>query len=326
MLNLTEAEFDNGISGTDASIRTYSNYSEAWCLWTDNDATPHEVQSRLPKFSELRPSLHGEFAPVKQHVLRGCMTLKLMQSISVDANPDLALTSALWLPVQAYYAVHGFGMALLAAKDGASNLPRTHGAFMRAAGQSIAVNLLPSPFSAALREGYQGFQYLQPKLVNIGDNREYIGSGFNLQSLNATTRDAHLAQCLDTTRRRLIDEKMVKERTKVRKKGNRHGVLRRERQIEIAQGVAPTTVLDYLYRTRMKSNYEDPTMFSEQSDAAAGLLTLVRNTQRLTTMLCGFMIEALWQAIDESDKNRLLEMRAFEQVRPELTSAIGGIF
>ena len=320
-----DARFDTELSGTYASIRTYSNYAEAWCLWSDEDATPSEAQARLSVFSTLRPSSRGDFELVRQHLLRGCMTLKLMHSISVEENPDFAITSALWLPVQAYYAVHGFGMAFMAAKNGASNLPRTHGAFMRTAWPSFVRDLLPSPFSAAFQDGYQGFHCLRPELVNIGDDREYIGSGFNLQGLNATTRDAHIAQCLDTTRRRLIDEKVVKERAKVRKKGKRHGILRRERQIEIAQSVAPTTVLDYLYRARIKSNYEDTTMFSECPEDAAALLALVRNTQILTVMLCGFVTEALWQAIDESDKNRLVEIRVFEELRPNLSDSIGGI-
>lgn len=119
-----------GISPTYASIRTYSNYAEAWCLWNDLNSTPGEAQARLPVFLKLHPSVNGDLTTAKQHFLRGCMTLKLMQSISVDENPDLAMTSALWLPVQAYYAVHGFGMAFLAAKNGGSNLPGQHGSFM----------------------------------------------------------------------------------------------------------------------------------------------------------------------------------------------------
>ena len=317
--------FDAGISGTYASIRTYSNYAEAWCLWSDKDSTPSEAQARLPAFSTLRPFSRRDFESVRPHLLRGCMTLKLMHSISVDENPDLAITSALWLPVQAYYAVHGFGMAFLVAKNGANNLPLTHGAFMRTAGQSLVRDLLPSPFSAVLQDGYRGYQYLRPELVNVDDDRDYIGSGFNLQGLNATTRDAHIAQCLDTTRRRLIDEKLVKERAKARRKGKLRGILRRERQIEIARSVAPTTVLDYLYRARIKSNYEDPTMYSESPEDAAALLALVRNTQKLTVMLCAFVVAALRRTIDEPAQNQLVEMSVFKELQPDLSNSIDGM-
>lgn len=298
---------DSGISNARAAIRTYSNYSAAWCLWTDEHCTPADAQARLNAFSQLRPSPRCDRGAVRRHLLRGNLTLRLIQEISVGEKPDFAMTSALWLPVQTYYAVHGFGMAFLAAKDGAENLPQTHGAFMREAADRIVRDLLPSPFSALLRNGYKGYKHLQPDLVNICDDRVSIDSGLNLERPNQNTRDAHIGQCLDTTRRRLIDAKLEKERRRIRRPGKRYGILRKQKQIEIAQAVGPTTVFDYLYRARVKSNYEDPTMYHEGSDDADALLELVRNTQELAATLCAFLAAVLWQTIDKSAKNQLKE-------------------
>ena len=297
--------FDPGISETRAAIWTYSNYNAAWCLWTKKSRTPRETQSHLKAFSQLLPSPACDLGSVRQHLLRGNLTLRFIQAIPVVEKPDFAMTSALWLPVQTYYAVHGFGMAFLAAKYGVTSLPQTHGAFMRQASERIVRNLLPSPFSAVLGNGYTGYRHLGPQLINIRDDRRYIGSGHNLERPNGTTRDAHIAQCLDTTRRRLIDAKLDKERTRARKPGKRHGVLRRERQIEVARAVAPTTIFDYLYRARIKSNYEDPTMYHEGSDDGDAVLELVSKTQELAAMLCGFLVAILWQTIDQPAKNQL---------------------
>ena len=296
---------DSGISNSRAAISTYSNYSAAWCLWTEEHYTPSDAQSRLKAFSRLQSSSNCDLASVRQHLLRGNLTLKLIQDIPVDEKPDFAMTSALWLPVQTYYAVHGFGMAFLAAKFGTNNLPQTHAAFMREAAESIVRHLLPSPFSAVLQNGYKGYTHLQPVLINIRDDRMSIDSGLNLERPNGNTRDAHIAQCLDTTRRRLIDAKLEKERRKARKPGKSRGVLRKQKQIDIARNVAPTTVFDYLYRARLKSNYEDPTMYHEGSADADAVLELVRNTQKLAATLCAFLVAILWQAIDRSTKNQL---------------------
>ena len=149
---------DSGISNTRAAIRTYSNYSAAWCLWTEENYTPMEAQARLKAFSQLRPSSHCNQRAVRRHLLRGNLTLRLIQEIPVSERPDFAMTSALWLPVQTYYAVHGFGMAFLAAKSGADNLPQTHGAFMREAANRIVRDFLPSPFSAVTSEWLQRVQ------------------------------------------------------------------------------------------------------------------------------------------------------------------------
>ena len=297
--------WDDGISASKAAIKTYSNYNDAWCLRTQQSCSLGAEQSRLDAFQELKPSPRCDREAVKRHFKRGYLTLRLMQQVPVDEMPEFAMASALWLPVQAYYAVHGFGLALLDAKNGASNLPRTHGAFMRTAEQSFVRNLLPLPFSAVLQGGYRGYKYLQPELVNIDDGGYYIGSGFNLQGLNPETRNTHIAQCLDTTRRRLIDEKLANERTKTRRKGKRHGILGRERQIEIAQSMAPTTVFDYLYRVRIKSNYEDTTMYQQGSEHGKMLIELVKSTQELAKTLCALLANALWQSLDNSVQDEL---------------------
>ena len=47
-----------------------------------------------------------------------------------------------------------------------------------------------------------------------------------------------------------------------------------QQQVRIADSVGPTSVFDYLYRVRIKSNYEDTTMYQQGSEHAD---TLNRN-------------------------------------------------
>ena len=297
---------DSSISDTQAALRTYSTYTTAWCIWTQRESL-RAAQSQLPSFSRLRPSKESNVETVKRHLLRGWLTLALVRRVAAEEEPDFALTSALWLPVQTYYAVHGFGMACLAARRSPDQLPRTHGAFMRVAGNDLVRRLFPSPLSALLQDGYKGNKYLQPDLVNLDDDRRFIGPGTNLERPNGLTRDTHIAQCLDTTRRRLINEKLDEARKKARKPGKRHGVLRRPTQIAIAESVAPTTVLDYLYRTRLKSNYEDPTMYSLDQEDRDAVLELVAKTQELAAKLCALMAAILWRTTKKGDRDRIFE-------------------
>ena len=229
------------------------------------------------------------------------------------------MTSALWLPVQTYYAVHGFGIAFLAAKYGTNELPRSHRAFMNVIAERIVRGLLPAPFSAMLQGGYIDWPYLQPKVINISDELMHMRPGLNLAAPDEVTRETHILQCLDTTRRRLINDKLDQERRRAKKPEKRHGVLRKPRQIQIANSVAPTTVVDYLYRVRIKSNYEDPAMFYDGSDDAEALLGLVRNTRKLAAMLCGFLVALVWRTIDEPSKHQLSQEINID----ELLRAIG---
>ena len=297
---------DSGISDTQAALRSHSTYTTAWCIWTQTES-PRTAQSQLPSFSRLQPSQESDIETIQRHLLRGWLTLALIRRVAAEEEPDFALTSALWLPVQTYYAVHGFGMACLAARRAPHDLPRTHGAFMKVAGNDLVRRLFPSPLSAFLQDGHKGNKYLQPDLVNIQDDRQFIGPGTNLERPNNLTRDTHIAQCLNTTRRRLIGEKLDEVRKKAKKPGKKRAALRRPTQIAVAKSVAPTTVLDYLYRARIKSNYEDPTMYSLDQDDRDAVLELVENTQELAAKLCALMAAILWRTTKERDRNRVFE-------------------
>ena len=297
---------DSNISDTQAALRTYSNYTTAWCIWTQTES-PRTAQSQPPSFSRLQPSQQSDVETIKRHLLRGWLTLALIRRVPAEEEPDFALTSALWLPVQTYYAVHGFGMACLATRRAPHELPRTHGAFMKAAGNDLVRRLFPSPLSALLQDGHKGNKYLRPDLVNIQDDGRFIGLGTNLERPNNLTRDTHIAQCLDTTRRRLIDEKLAAARKRAKKPGKKRGVLRGPTQIAVAQSVAPTTVLDYLYRARLKSNYEDPAMYSLDQEDRDAVLELVEKTQELAAKLCALMTAILWQTTKKRDRDRIFE-------------------
>ena len=297
---------DYGVSDSRAAITTYSNYNDAWCLRRQRELSLGVEQSRLNAFQKLRPTQNFDREAVREHLRRGHLTLRLVQRIPVDEMPEFAMASALWLPVQAYYAVHGFGLAFLAATGDAASLPRTHGGFMKTAADRIVDGLFPRPFSAVLRGGYYGWKHLAADLTGIPDRRAEIRSGLNLGHPSEGTRDAHVAQCLDTTRRRLIEDKLEAARkTGARKSGKKTARLSSQRQVEIAESVGPTTVFDYLYRVRVKSNYEDTTMYQEGSDHADTLIALVIHTQKLTVTICALLAHALLQSIDKSVRGEL---------------------
>ena len=295
----------DGISESKAAIRTYSNYNAAWCLRTQQSCSLGGEQSRLDAFQKLKPSPHCDREVVKGHFQRGHLTLRLMQQIPVDEIPEFAMASALWLPVQAYYAVHGFGLALLATTINAASMPQTHGAFMKVAAERIVDRLLPQPFSAVLRRGYDRWKHLPGDLTGVPDSRADIRSGLNLEHPDEATREAHIAQCLDTTRRRLIEGKLEGARTKARKSGKKGVRLSSQQQVRIADSVGPTTVFDYLYRVRIKSNYEDTTMYQQDSEHADILIELVKSTQELAKTVCALLANVLWQSLDNSVRDEV---------------------
>ena len=297
--------WDDAITESKAAIKTYSNYNAAWCLRTQQSCSLGGEQSRLGTFQKLKSSPHCDLEAVKRHLQRGHLTLRLIQQIPADEMPEFAMASALWLPVQTYYAVHGFGLALLAATGSAGSLPRTHGAFMKVASKRIVDRLFPKPFSAVLRGGYDQWKHLPGELTGIPDRRVDIRPGLNLERADEATSEAHIAQCLDTTRRRLIEGKLQDVRTKAQKSGKRRARLSSQQQARIADSVGPTTVFDYLYRVRIKSNYEDTAMYQQGSEHADMLIELVKSTQELAKTVCALLANALWRSLDNSVRDEV---------------------
>ncbi len=293
------------ISEGRAAIKTYSNYNAAWCLPTQQRLELAAEQSRLEAFQNLKASPFYDRESVRGHLQRGALTLHLMRQVPVDEMPEFAMASALWLPVQAYYAAHGFGLALLAANGDAAGLPRSHGGFMKVAAERIVARLFPQPFSASLRGGYFRWRHLPGDLTGVPARWDDIRSGLNLELPDETTREVHIAQCLDTTRRRLLDDRLDRERTKLRKSRHSRARLSRQQQVQIADAISATTVFDYLYRVRIKSNYEDTTMYQQDSEQAGMLIELVRSTQELAEVVCALLVHALRQSVGNSVRGEI---------------------
>ena len=78
-----------------------------------------------------------------------------------------------------------------------------------------------------------------------------------------------------------------------------------QQQVRIADSVGPTTVFDYLYRVRIKSNYEDTTMYQQGSEHADMLIELVKSTQELAKTVCALLANALWHSLENSVRDEV---------------------
>ena len=286
-----------------AQIQTYSSYNEAWCLRKSSEESLALAQSRLDGFRNLQTRRVPCLGEVMSHLRRGFLTLELIRRIRISEMPDVAKASTLWLPVQAYYAAHGFGLAFLSTTSDSGQTVRTHADFLRVSSKRIVEHLLPQPFSAVLRGGFRGWKYMPEYLAGLPGHHVKIIPHLNVSTPTPRTRDSHVAQCLNTTRGRLIESRLKDARVRGRRKGKSKTRLNAARQRELAKTVNPTTVFDYLYRVRKKSNYEDVAMFQERPNGEMWLLDLARSLQELAIAICSLLFNALWRVLDDSGRS-----------------------
>ena len=283
-----------------AQIQTYSTYNEAWCLRKPTEEPFAIAQSRLRGFRELQPCNAPHLGDIVTHLRRGVLTLGFIRQIRISEMPDVAIASTLWLPVQAYYAAHGFGLAFLSATSETGRTPQNHADFLRDSSTKIVECLFPQPFSAVLRGGYRNWPHLPDRMNGLPVEKVRIVPHLNVSAPTPSTRDSHVAQCLNTTRKKLIEHRLQRARNRGRQPGKSRARLISARQRELAKTVNPTTVLDYLYRVRKKSNYEDVAMFQESPNGEEWLLNLARSLQELAIAVCSLIFCALWKVLGNS--------------------------
>jgi hypothetical protein len=250
-------------------LRTYYGYAESFVTAarqaynTDDDATLIRrllhSQKQLPRYKKTRgggeivPALQSEF----RHALaRSLFTIEAMRRLPVDSEAGLVHGANLWLPVQAYYSVHGAGQACLISLSGTA--PRDHRGF-RAAFADIAPFLFPWPLSIICTGGpeKEKFELGGGATIDIG---EVIGTS-NLSSISGANAEVLIAKCLTTSRRRALEDIYEEKRRRERKPSRSRRNLNRQEKEKTCADLHGTTVADFLYRMRIRSNYDDPSMY-----------------------------------------------------------------
>lgn len=201
-----------------------------------------EIRSR-PGFSKLAARrFSGSNDDLRSHLLNAWNSE--MALYLVDADDDRVLIQNQWTNVYAYYATARMGLGWLLVRDSAT--PTTHRRMLEAlAAQTTGSQIFPTPWSLGCRgltgPQHHGFTAAPGDVSNL--------------SLAADPYDM-VWKLLRTTRRKEI--------------GRRIEALKAERGLGRApngeslrqdQRLHCTTVFDFLWRSRTRANYGDPSIF-----------------------------------------------------------------
>jgi hypothetical protein len=240
-------------SDTDEA-RTFTTYAGYWSalgqhIEEEYGAYPYprlllELESRGLSRLASKPASCDE-KPLRELLLNAWSSELALHSVNLDDAKRLWLENQ-WAQVKAYYAASRVAGAWLLARDG--NVPDNHSGLLRAiAAQVSGTRLYPAPWSlccSALRPApaYRGFP-CEPS------------TGFSNLAANVNRHD-RTAMMLRTTRERDVERQVdvVKRQRRTRRSPN--GEYARQ-----DASLAPTTVFDFAWRMRTRSNYGDPAMF-----------------------------------------------------------------
>ncbi|TAN42556.1 MAG: hypothetical protein EPN22_12370 [Nitrospirae bacterium] len=282
------------------ALQTYYGYVRAWreriARENDNgDLTQAALQ--IPNVAKLQGGLSPSQKLIASYS-RGKLTLKAMATFPINDNKHLASTANLWLPVQAYYALHGAGLAAMLSLG--HNEPKDHRAF-RAALSELAARFLPPPLNIQCTGGPQSLDY---RFTVLNATPQAIIDYNSLSNpIYSGNLDCAIGKCLSTTRHRFLEEMFDKARhCNISDKRKRRNIPQAEKQT-ISKKLHATTLIDFLYRMRVRSNYDDPDIYlyahSQVDDAARHYADLLFLTQAAFSALSVILLKKLGKSTFE---------------------------
>ncbi len=253
-LQFSELDFYSLLDADSDEARTFTTYLGYWVCLAELVQTRYGQDPAAALLTELqgrrafrRLSSQGKPADpraVRALLLNGWTSELRLHLIDLEDTKRLSVANH-GAPVDAYYASSRHATAWLALRDGAA--PTTHRGLLNAmSAQVIGSTLLPPPWDLSC-------QALKPSPVYSGFTA-LPGPCSNLAA--AADPDARAGMLLRTTRDRGVKKKV--EEFKHGHKLNRAPNGEAQRQ---DAKLAATTIFDFAWRMRARSNYGDPAMF-----------------------------------------------------------------
>lgn len=228
----------NYVSGIAECIRDEFGYDFAAAVAT-------AMQTRITK--NLAQSIVALSDGEKNALVRGWSTEALLRQPLNESS--LLQPSVHWAPVQAYYAVHGTSSAWIGA---GANTTLTHANHLR----SISSHLAPSkslPASIRIHAVSES-----PAIVRGAPSGQLTLGPASGTLIAPDKNSCHevAARGLIFARRRHLEELRVDWLRKNKRKKLPAGKYR-----DLDAGLQPTTIYDFLYRLRLRANYDDAEPF-----------------------------------------------------------------
>lgn len=272
-------------TGESLSLITYYNYIRAWNIayekrYGSGNSSINLFNERICKLAKCSPNKNVFTTSFdEKDYARGLLTFILMRNLPVDTYPILTFSANLWLPVQSYYAIYGVGLALL--KTLLQDPPKNNRGFRSSFNDVVLRNLFPYPFNGLCEGGPEQADF---SFRNLETSATSVKAQRNIANPVEDTIDDFIGKSLSTTRERNLGERVKIQQGKEVRPGRTRRNLRREDKVKICNKEIGTSLFDFIYRMRLRSNYHDPMMYLSANDKSSAL-SHYKDLLRLTEVL-----------------------------------------
>ena len=296
-----------------ATFRTHANYLHAFATLIRDGPTddiPSTLANLARRLSAVIPT--GAAEAFDEAVLESCLSrawgteLLLAMGRRLASEDELLRLTNSWGAVQAYYVAYSVTQALIVA-DGRAR-PEQHPATQRQAVDLwVMRGYTAAPWSFAMAAPANTHAAADGSINGPGrplreiHNWSACGSStcwdIAANALRSTRQDAVIRALVNARTRKLDDRRKAWRRDdaarvhagrKPRKEPQWPGQakLTREESGSVQDGVRPYTILDYLFRLRVKANYEDATVFTEGPEDERATTRVAYDLELIASATC----------------------------------------
>jgi len=214
----------------------------------------NEIINNAYLLNKLKKAAHFQNVVVTQWLKNSWNTESvLFQNIKIIENTNQSFFIQ-WAFPQAYYAVFG---SVLALYKSIGLTESTHSAVLKKYSKLMIENKLPESISFCCTGIIDEFEYHN---INLTD-RNF--SSLDLNLLDEETVDHQICQFLRATRRMRLKEK-APQMNFITRTGEKRKKLNREHWLKVSKNIGPTNLIDFLYRKRIKGNYQDIDIYNSE--------------------------------------------------------------
>lgn len=284
-------------------FRTYLQYTCGLSAFL-SASTPDALFSEVVASDAFRDMQGGRCQQPDRlsQILRNAWMTEVLTRLAT-VSPQYASYANLWLPVQAYYSAY-LGLRALFLACG-RQVPNDHANTLRTIARDIERR--PGLFAFPWRTICTG----NPNSNQVEYHNLPAGVVIGMASSLANHHNVEFADSygmlLRTTRKRLVDaccEKWKKDNCRQRIPGSE--------RIRIAANLAPTSLFDFLYRMRLRSNYSDADSFlltlhleNDAQELSSAIVNIVwHNAFMIELLICRYLGKnAFTRIVDEFRKH-----------------------
>ena len=215
--------------------------------------------SNRPRFKIIKRSSVSEVANLKKFLCNGWTTESLLKKNASSFEGEALNHSLVWAFPQAYYSVYAMTLAYFDVSGFTNN--KSHFSIIKKFGDELGHGHYPESISFYASGGIER----KRKFKNC--QKKTLPSSLHQDNSNPAVVDSLIASLLDSTRKYDLKERLKAQPHKT-KKGKPKKKFTDEDYDKASFQEGHTSILSFLYRKRIKSNYHDiDSLLSSQLEA-----------------------------------------------------------